>query len=169
MDTGKRFLALLLAGMTAATAHASPVNDIYADSAGKDLDKLRLQVQWLAELAKAEIAASGVDAATKVFRAKPWKREANGLHLWGITREGISWFDAGHPELEGLNVSEMSDLQGRNWSQLALNSANGTGEKTFEIIFPHPTLKSAARGVHHCFQVEQSERVLCAGAFLDGE
>jgi hypothetical protein len=170
MDIGKRFLApWLLAGTMAATAYASPVNDIHADPAGKDIDKLRLQVQRLADLAKAEIVASGVDAATKAFREAPWKRDANGLHLWGITTQGISWFDAGHPELEGLNVSEMSDLQGRNWSQLALNSANGSGQKIFEITFPHPTLKSAARGVHSCFQLERSERVLCAGAFLDGE
>lgn len=169
MDTGKRLLALVVAGMMTGAAHASPVEEIYAQPAGRDMEKLRSQVQRLAELAKAEISASGVDTAIRAFRNPPWKREANGLHLWGVTQQGISWFDAGHPELEGLNVSEMSDLQGRNWAQLALNSANGSGEKTFEIIFPHPTLKSGARGVHYCFQVERSDRVLCAGAFQDGE
>jgi len=120
-------------------------------------------------LAKVEIDARGVEAAMKAFRHAPWRRDANGMHLWGVTNAGLSWFDAGHPELEGLNVSEMSDLRGRNWARLAVASADGSGEKTFEITFPHPTFKSAARGLHNCFRVEESDRVLCAGAFLDPE
>jgi hypothetical protein len=169
MVAGKRFLALLLAGTTCATAYAGPLEELHSAPGAKDLDALRVHVGKLAELAKAEVAAKGVEPAIRAFRSPPWKREANGLHMWGVTREGISWFDAGHPELEGLNVSEMSDMQGRNWSRLALESADGSGAKDFELIFPHPTRKNAAKGVHSCFQVEKSERVLCAGAFLDGE
>lgn len=169
MVAGKRFLGLLLAGMACATAEAGPVDELHAAAAGNDMDKLRMQVEQLAVLAKAEIAAKGVHRALGSFRSPPWKREANGLHMWGVNKDGLSWFDAGHPELEGLNVSEMSDMQGRNWSRLAIDSAAGTGEKFFEITFPHPVLKHAATGVHTCFPVENSERVLCAGAFLDGE
>ncbi len=169
MTIGKTILAILFASLASTAANAGTVEKLYQTSAGHDLVKLRAQVEEMAHLAKAEVEAHGVDEATKAFRKSPWHRAANGLHIWGVTTQGISWFDAGHPELEGLNVSEMSDMHGRNWAQLALASADGSGDKTFEITFPHPTLKTAARGLHNCFKVKSSDRVLCAGAFLDGE
>jgi hypothetical protein len=168
MHSAKAIAIIILAGLASA-AHAGTVETLHQATAGNDIGKLRSQVEDMAKLAKAEIQAKGEQAAIESFRASPWRRDANGLHLWGVTTEGVSWFDAGHPELEGLNVSEMSDMYGRNWSQLALSSADGTGDKTFEIIFPHPTLKIAARGLHNCFFINDSDRILCAGAFLDGE
>jgi hypothetical protein len=169
MSIRKAILSVAFGGLAIAAAHAGTIEQLHEMSAGHDMAELRKQVERLARLAKAEIKARGVEAAMKAFRHAPWRRDANGLHLWGVTNAGLSWFDAGHPELEGLNVSEMSDLHGRKWARLAVASADGSGEKTFEITFPHPTFKSAARGLHNCFRVKKSDRVLCAGAFLDPE
>jgi hypothetical protein len=162
-------LMIILAALANAPAHADSIKTLHETTAGNNIGMLRSHVEEMARLAKAEIEAKGADAAMKSFRSPPWRRDANGLHLWGVTTEGLSWFDAGHPELEGLDVSEMSDMHGRNWAQLAVSSADGTGDKTFEITFPHPTRKTAARGLHNCFFIKDSDRILCAGAFLDGE
>ena len=162
-------VAAMLAGMANMSAKAGNVEALYAASAGDDIAKLRQQVEEFAELAKAEVDAKGIEAAKDQFRNAPWRRQANGLHLWGVTRTGVAWFDAGHPELERLVVSEMSDLNGLSWPQLALASADGSGEKTFEITFPHPVLKRAAKSLHQCFPIKDSDRVLCAGAFLDSK
>lgn len=169
MTIRKTVLAVMLAGLASVAARADTIEKLYESSAGNDMDKLRQQVEELAQLAKAEIGAQGIEAAKTAFRKAPWRRDANELHLWGVTSTGIAWFHAGHPELERLVVSEMSDLNGLSWPQLALASANGSGAKTFEITFPHPVRKIAARSLHQCFPVKASDRVLCAGAFLDSE
>jgi hypothetical protein len=169
MTIRKTVLAVMLAGLASVAARANTIEALYQSSAGNDMGKLRQQVEELAQLAKAEIDAHGIEAAKTVFRNAPWRRHANGLHLWGVSSTGIAWFDAGHPELERLVVSEMSDLNGLSWPQLALASANGSGEKTFEITFPHPVLKRAAKSLHQCFPIKDSDRVLCAGAYMDSE
>jgi hypothetical protein len=169
MNIRKTVLTVMLAGLASVAARADTLETLYQSSAGNDMGKLRQQVEVLAQLAKAEIDVQGIEAAKTAFRNAPWRRDANGLHLWGVTHAGVAWFDAGHPELERLVVSEMSDLNGLSWPQLALASADGSGEKTFEIIFPHPVLKRAAKSLHQCFPIKDSDRVLCAGAFLDNE
>lgn len=162
-------LAIVVACHFSAIAGAATIEELHEMSAGNDFARLTEQVRLLAELAQSEIETHRVEAVTDKFRKKPWRRIANGLHLWGVTSNGVAWFDAGHPELEGLDVSEMSDLHGRNWSALAVASADGTGSEVFEITFPHPVLKRAARGLHTCFRIKETDRVLCAGAFLDSE
>ena len=169
MTIRKTLLAVMLAGLASVGARASTIETLYQSSAGTDMGKLKQQVEELATLAKAEIDAHGLEAAKTVFRNPPWRRDANGLHLWGVSSTGVAWFHAGHPELERLVVSEMSDLNGLSWSQLALASANRSGEKTFEITFPHPVLKRAAKSLHQCFPIKNSDRVLCAGAYVDSE
>lgn len=169
MSIRKTILTVVLAGLVSVAARAETLEALYQSSAGNDMGKLRQQVEVLARLAKAEIDVQGIEAAKTAFRNAPWRRDANGLHLWGVTHAGVAWFDAGHPELERLVVSEMSDLNGLSWPQLALASADGSGEKTFEITFPHPVRKRAAKSLHQCFPIKDSDRVLCAGAFLDNE
>jgi len=162
-------LTAIVMGLANAPANAVTIGELHEKTAGNDLSKLEKQVSQLAALARTEIDATGIEAVRGDFRKAPWRRGANGLHLWGVTTDGVAWFDAGHPELEGLNVSEMSDQHGRNWADLAIASADGTGEAIFELTFPHPVQKHAARGLHKCFRIADSDRVLCAGAFLDGE
>lgn len=147
----------------------SGVLDIYGRSAGIDLKKIARDVDELARLAEAHIKNVGLGNAIRDFQDDPWIREANGLHLWGVTVTGTHWFDAGHPEFVGLQVSEMSDIQGRHWAKMAIDSANGDGRKLFEILFPHPRSGNAARGLHQCFMLADGQRALCAGAFQDVE
>jgi hypothetical protein len=170
MRLAKASLTLFFSAMLAAAVAANTtVEQIYKVGAGGNIDLLKEHVQQLAELAQVEIDEKGLEPSVTSFRQAPWRRKANGLHLWGVTTDGVAWFDAGHPELEGLVVSEMSDLHGRSWPQLAVASADGSGAKVFEITFPHPEEKRAARGFHQCFMVKDTNRVLCAGGFLDDE
>lgn len=162
------YIALLLA-LTAPTVALSGVLDIYARSAGTDLNKIGQDVDELVALAEGHISDVGLGNALKDFQEEPWIREANGLHLWGVTVSGTHWFDAGHPEFVGLQVNEMSDIQGRHWARMAVDSAVGDGPKRFEILFPHPRSGKAARGLHQCFMLADNQRVLCAGAFQDIE
>ena len=46
-----------------------------------------------------EGAARRLAKAPDDFKKKPWKRNANGLHVWGVTVSGMSWYDVGHPDL----------------------------------------------------------------------
>jgi hypothetical protein len=162
-------LAVMLAVLANAPCHASTIDALYKTTAGSDVAKLRQQVAELARLVEAEIEAQGVDAAITAFRQPPWRRQANGFHIWGVTRTGVDWFDTAFPEFEGLVVSDMSDLNGRNAYKLALASADGSGEKAFETHFLHPVLKTAAKGVEQCFPLKDGRRIVCAGAFLDNE
>jgi hypothetical protein len=164
-----RYLAVVVAAMVIlppASADASIV-ELYQQSAGSDLTRVGTQVVELSGLAQKHIQEVGLAQAMLDFAAAPWRRHANGLHLWGVTISGMSWFDAGHPDLVGLDVSGMTDIEGRNWWQLAVDSANGSGAATFEILYPHPDTGRAARGLHTCFLLEDQQRVLCAGAFVD--
>lgn len=136
-------------------------------AAGADLELVRGDVVELADLARRHIDEAGLDAALKDFQSPPWLREANGLHLWGVTTKGVSWFDTGHPELVGIDVSNITDIEGRFWTQLAEASARGTGDKVFLLLFPHPKTARSAVGYHTCFMLEDDERILCAGAFED--
>ncbi|WP_067333447.1 hypothetical protein [Stappia indica] len=138
-----------------------------ARDAGGDLELVRRDVVELAELARTHIGNKGLDTALKDFQSEPWVREANGLHLWGVTTKGVSWFDTGHPELIGIDVSNITDIEGRFWTQLAEASARSTGEKVFLLLFPHPKTARSAVGYHTCFMLEDDERILCAGAFED--
>ncbi|MEL6962259.1 MAG: hypothetical protein AAFO01_05840 [Pseudomonadota bacterium] len=159
-------LALLLM-LSAPTAALSGVLDIYGRSAGTDVEKIGRDVSELAALAEEHINNVGLGTAVRDFRQDPWIREANGLHLWGVTVSGTHWFDAGHPEFVGLQVNEMSDIEGRHWAKMAIDSATGDGPKRFEILFPHPRSGKAARGFHECFMLTDGQRSLCAGAYQD--
>lgn len=143
------------------------VLDIFGRDSGADLEGIGRDVSDLAVLAEAHIDNVGLGNAVRDFQERPWIREANGLHLWGVTVTGTHWFDAGHPEFVGLQVNEMSDIQGRHWAKMAIDSATGEGPKIFEILFPHPKSGKAARGLHQCFMLADEQRVLCAGAYQD--
>ena len=129
--------------------------------------QMRADVEELAELAKTHVAQVGPSQAVRNFADTKWTRLANGLHLWGVTITGESWFDTGHPELVGTNASAMSDIEGRNWARLARASAEGTGERVFALVFPHPRTRRSAVGYHTCFLMPDRIRILCAGAFED--
>lgn len=143
--------------------------DLHSRSAGTNVDQIGKDVDELASLAKAHIDSVGLGTAMRDFQDNPWHREANGLHLWGVTVTGTHWFDAGHPEFVGLQVAEMSDIQGRYWAKMAVESATGEGPELFELLFPHPKSGKASRGFHQCFMLDDDQRVLCAGAFQDIE
>jgi hypothetical protein len=156
---------LIAAGM--AEAAEPGVKTLHAADAGADLTVAKDHAGALLKLARAHIAAVGLDRALKDFVATPWRRRANGLHLWGVTRDGESWFDAGHPELVGLNTIDMTDLAGNNWVRLGVASATGEGAAFFLLTFPHPETHRAARGWHTCFMLDDDHRLLCAGASED--
>ncbi|MEM7042056.1 MAG: hypothetical protein AAF543_04515 [Pseudomonadota bacterium] len=165
-----RIVSLACLLILAAPAVAfSGVFDIYGRSAGTDVEQIGRDVSELAALAEAHIDNVGLGNAVRDFQKDPWIREANGLHLWGVTITGTHWFDAGHPEFVGLQVNEMSDIEGRHWAKMAIDSATGDGPKRFEILFPHPRSGKAARGFHECFMLSDGQRALCAGAFQDIE
>ncbi len=149
--------ALVPAGLTP--------EELARQSAGDDLDALTQHVQSLAVMAQRHIEEVGLARALLDFRAHPWKREANGLHIWGVTVTGMSWFDAGHPEIIGLDVRYMADLTGKIWWPMSVASANGEGDAVFEILYPHPNSLRAARGRHTCFPLKDGQRLLCAGAY----
>ncbi len=136
-------------------------------SAGASASRLRADVIELAKLAKAHVADVGPSQAVRDFADREWTRLANGLHLWGVTMTGESWFDMGHPELVGTNASAMSDIEGRYWARLARESAEGTGKAVFSLVFPHPRTRQSATGYHTCFLMPDRIRILCAGAFED--
>lgn len=159
-------LAIIFASPTPAI---SGLLDLHGRSAGTDIERIAEDVRELAALAEAHIDEVGLGKAVRDFQEEPWIREANGLHLWGVTVGGTHWFDAGHPEFVGLQVSEMSDIEGRYWAKMVIDSATGTGPKLFEILFPHPRSGKAARGFHQCFMLDDGQRALCAGAFQDIE
>lgn len=155
------------ADVDSARAPIAAAEALHARSAGADLDLLRAQVVELAELARRHIETAGLETALEDFRSPPWLREANGLHLWGVTTAGVSWFDTGHPDLIGIDASNITDIEGRFWTQLAVASALDMGEKVFLLLFPHPRTQKSAIGFHTCFMLEDGERVLCAGAYED--
>lgn len=160
--------ACILAWFFANAAAGSPTAlEIGNADAKDDMIQLEQHVRNLRSLAQAHVADVGLAQALNDFKSHPWKRDANGLHVWGVTLSGMSWFDAGHPEIVGLDVSAMSDLEGRLWADLATLSALGSGDLIFRIVFPHPRTQQAATGLHGCFLLEDKERVLCAGGFED--
>ncbi len=144
---------------------ADGIEALHARSAGAEMAMLQRDVELLRDLAQSHIDTVGLVQALNDFMASPWSRDANGLHIWGVTKTGISWFDAGHPEVVGLDVSQMSDLEGRMWANLATQSA--AKNSVFTLLFPHPRTGQAAQGVHSCFMLADGQRVLCAGAFED--
>jgi hypothetical protein len=160
-------LAAVAACVVAPGGAVGDVAHLFERAAGSDLSRVESDVEELAGLARAHLEAVGLGQAMVDFAAPPWRRHANGLHLWGVTRSGMSWFDAGHPDVVGLDVSGMTDIEGRNWWQLAIGSAEGSGAATFKLLFPHPESGRAALGMHTCFPLEDRQRVLCAGAFQD--
>ncbi|MCA1297141.1 hypothetical protein [Stappia indica] len=143
------------------------VTSLHARAAGSDLEALQRDVTGLAALARRHVRAVGLEAALADFGTAPWKRKANGLHLWGVTTDGLSWFDAGHPDMVGTNVNNITDIEGRFWAALAKQSADGTGETVFSLLFLHPETGRSARGLHTCFFLDDGKRILCAGAFQD--
>lgn len=169
MIFGKIALAVILAALAGTVVRAGTLDELNRTAAAHDMAELRQQVEEFARLVNAEVGAQGVEAATEAFRTPLWRRQANGFHIWGVTTTGTDWLDTSYPEFENLVISEMSDLNGRYFAELALASAYGSGEKTFEVTFPHPSLKIVARGLEQCFPIKDSDRVLCAGAFLDSE
>ncbi|MGH1478101.1 MAG: hypothetical protein ACRBM6_05120 [Geminicoccales bacterium] len=80
-------MALFLS-IAAPTAAFSGVLDLYERSAGTDLKRISHDVGELAALAESHIANVGRGTATRNFQEVPSIREANGLHLWGVTVSG---------------------------------------------------------------------------------
>ncbi|WP_425087467.1 hypothetical protein [Stappia sp.] len=149
------------------TSAAETIEDLYARDSQVDLEDLQKDVVRLATLARRHIDAVGLAEALTDFRQKPWKRKANGLHVWGVTVSGMSWYDVGHPDLVGIDVSNITDIEGRYWARLARESADGSGAKVFSLLFPHPETGLSARGLHTCFLLKDGQRILCAGGFED--
>lgn len=143
------------------------IKDLFEQDAGDDLDQLEADVVRLAALARTFIETEGLASALDNFKKKPWKRKANGLHIWGVTVSGMSWYDVGHPDLVGIDVSNITDIEGRYWARLARASADGSGQQVFSLLFPHPETGLSARGLHTCFLLKDGHRILCAGGFRD--
>ena len=146
---------------------AETIDDLYARESGSDFEELQKDVVRLATLAREHIDAVGLAKALDDFKKKPWKRKANGLHVWGVTVSGMSWYDVGHPDLVGIDVSNITDIEGRYWTRLARASADGSGAKVFSLLFPHPETGLSARSLHTCFLLKDGQRILCAGGFED--
>jgi hypothetical protein len=164
------FLASLLAAVAfpaVGAAEIGTIEDLQAGDAGSNLEELQKDVVRLAALARMHIKSDGLSVALEDFKQRPWKRQANGLHMWGVTASGMSWYDVGHPDLVGIDVSSITDIEGRYWARLAKESADGSGEKVFSLLFPHPETDLSARGLHTCFLLEDGQRILCAGGFED--
>ena len=157
-----------IAALLLLALHPLPVGEavrvLHERPAARTPEALERDVDARAILAERRLAAGDLATALEAFEAPPWRREANALHLWGVNTRGVSWFDAGHPAVVGLDVSEMTDLEGRNWWEMALASARGAGP--FSLLFPHPRSGHAARSIHRCFALADGQRVLCAGGFL---
>lgn len=164
-----RMPAAVLAIALAGAASAESIHALHAKDAGADFNELRAHVEELAALAEEHVAEVGLAQALEDFRSPPWRRVANGLHVWGVDRDGVSFFDAGHPEMEGVDMSEMSDIDGRSWFRLAWASAGGRGDEIFMIVFPHPETYQAARSLGRCFALDDDRRALCSGGFVDSE
>jgi hypothetical protein len=159
-------LAALVVSAPGAPA-AETIENLHASDSGSDLKELQKDVVRLATLARKHVGSVGLAEALGDFRNKPWKRKANGLHVWGVTVSGMSWYDVGHPDLVGIDVSNITDIEGRYWARLAKGSATGSGEKVFSLLFPHPETGLSARGLHTCFLLKDGQRILCAGGFED--
>lgn len=146
---------------------AETIERLHARDSGSELEELQKDVVRLATLARKHIDAVGLAKALGDFKRTPWKRKANGLHVWGVTVSGMSWYDVGHPDLVGIDVSNITDIEGRYWARLAKGSADGSGKKVFSLLFPHPETGLSARGLHTCFLLKDGQRILCAGGFED--
>lgn len=158
---------LILSGLWSEVSARTEIDELQAGSSGADVVAVRADVEALADLAQRHLQTVGVKQALQDFLGAPWHRNANALHLWGVTTRGMHWFDVGHPEIIGLDVSQMADIEGRLWFDLAIASASGDGPATFEMHFPHPNHGRAALNINHCFFLEDRERVLCAGGYED--
>ncbi|WP_029056918.1 hypothetical protein [Stappia stellulata] len=143
------------------------IEQLQARTAGSTLEDLRRDVVQLAVLARKFVADKGLVEALDAFKETPWRRKANGLHVWGVTVSGVSWYDVGHPDLVGIDVSNITDIEGRYWARLARESADGSGAEVFSLLFPHPETGLSARGLHTCFLLKDGQRILCAGGFKD--
>lgn len=159
------FVAALV--LFATDAPALSLGELATADAKDDLAVLETHVTGLLELARAHVDAVGLAQALADFDHPPWRRDANALHVWGLTLSGVHWYDAGHPELVGLNVTQMSDLEGVRWAELAVEAATGIGEPVFRIVYPHPSTHRAATGLQSCVLLTDGERALCTGAFED--
>ena len=163
MTCAAAVVSLAIASPTAALT----LDEIATADAKDDLGVLETHVTGLLELAVAHIAEVGLAQALADFDHYPWKRAANALHVWGVTMNGVHWYDAGHPQLVGLDVTQMSDLEGVRWAERAFEAADGSGDPVFRIVYPHPETHRAATGLQTCTLLDDGERALCTGAFED--
>ncbi|SDU07749.1 hypothetical protein [Stappia sp. ES.058] len=162
---------LALSAWLVISAQGSPksgaIENLHARTAGLNSEALRRDVVELARLARRHVETEGLVVALDEFKRKPWKRQANGLHIWGVTMSGLSWYDVGHPDLVGIDVRNITDIEGRYWARLARESAEGSGARVFSLLFPHPETELSARSLHTCFLLKDGQRILCAGGFED--
>jgi len=164
-----KFMSPIVAALllVATDARAMTLAELAEADAKDDLVVLETHVTGLLELAYAHVEEVGLAKALADFDNAPWRRDANALHVWGVTLSGVHWYDAGHPELVGLNVTQMSDLEGVRWAELAVEAATGAGDPVFRIVYPHPSSLRAATGLQSCVLLKDGERALCTGAFED--
>ena len=89
--------------------------------------------------------------------------EGSGLHVIGLTREGIVFLDNSSQMKPGMDISGILDLEGNKLLPLFLDAAEGEngGYVRFEGVWPHPTTHQVGPMSAWCGLLGEKD-VICA-------
>jgi len=162
----KKIIILFLSVFFATHGVASDINELHTQNSGSDLHKLEDESLKLLELAFEHIDRVGLGQALIDFRNSPWKREANQLHIWGMTDQKVDWYDAGHQEYEGISFDGVPDLNGLMFADEVLKHVHEEKPMITHMVFPHPVTTIPSDAMVVC-KFLLDDKHLCTGAFLE--
>ena len=115
--------------------------------------------------AMALIQKIGLYDALKVFndpQQEFLEAGSSGLHILGITRQGLVFLDNSGQTKAGMDISALLDLEGNSLLNLFLNSAQAEGGGDFlsRGVWPNPITNQVAPMSGWCGSLSQND-ILC--------
>jgi signal transduction histidine kinase len=121
------------------------------------------QTQSLVDEAAALLESKGTEAFTE-FRKKDSQWLKGDTYIFAFDMNGIEIFHPIKPDLEGKNIIDFKDVNGKAFVQEMIEIANTKGSGWVEYVYPKPAESAPSKKMTYIKKVKAGDETLIIGS-----
>ncbi len=121
------------------------------------------QTMALVDQAASLLQSKGTEAFTE-FRKKDSKWLKDDTYIFVFKMNGIELFHPIEPELEGTNIIDLKDVNGKAYVQETIETAKTQGSGWIDYMWPKPGESKPSKKSSHIKKVEVGEETFIVGS-----